>query len=87
MVNDDDVSRSSKTSAVADMLEAFRRPFQEVCHSNDRGPLADVETNRNGNLFDAMLCGGDGEDGVESDHFKIVISFGISFGTATFRTV
>lgn len=65
VVNEDAVSRSSKTCAVLDVLEAFRWPFRQACHRSDLDTLEDVETIRNGRLFVAMLFDGDCEDGDE----------------------
>ena len=62
VVNDDDGSRSSKASAVLDMLEAFRWLFRGAGDSSDRDALADAERMRNGSFFVAMLCGGEAEE-------------------------
>ena len=61
VVSDDDGSRSSKTSAVAAALDAFRWPFWEARHSCGMGPLTHVEAIRKGSFFVAML--GDGHCG------------------------
>ena len=78
VVNEDDGSRSSKTSAVPVALEAFRWPFREACHSSDRGPLAEADAIRNSTFFDAMLCDGDGKGGNE------VMTLIVMLRTATF---
>ena len=69
VANDEDGSRSSEALAVLDMLEAGRWPFRDAGDRSDRNPLADAVIVRNGSFLVAMLCGGDGEDGSEDDHF------------------